>query len=953
MRISLLGPVEAVTDEGTPIDLGGARLRRLLIRLALDPGRVVGHDRLVEAVWRDEPPANAINALQRLVSRLRGAGVAVEGHPSGYLLPVPKENIDLFDVKPQPWRGPVLADVADEPFAQAEIARATERAVAARETTAATVPELEALVAEHPLRERPVLQLMRALWREGRAAEALAAYERLRSTLAGELGADPSAELSDLHVRILRGESFSMRLPAALTSFVGRAAEVDRLLHTTGRLITLTGPGGSGKTRLAVETARLRGQVWLIELAPLTDGQQVEPAVLAALGLLKQARSIVDALAHREGLLILDNCEHVLDAAARLVAAVLDGCPGISVMTTSREPLGITGEMVFPVEPLSTPDAVRLLRDRALHELDPVLAERLCAALDGMPLAIELAAARLRTMPLAQLVERLDERFRLLTGGSRTALPRHQTLRAVVDWSWELCSPAEREAWQRFATFQGGATLTAAEAVCGDFAVVSALVDKSLVRFDGQRYHMLETIREYAFDPSFVGDHARYFMELAEEAEPHLRGASQVDWLRMLRADHDNLHAALRRCIAANDSELALGLVAALGWYWWVSGYRGEGSTLAAQALALGGSTELEVHARALVVAALNVMDGHGDMAQARAWFEQAARLAGPSPTHAVLKFIVPLRNTVSWDEMEWGAIVPSYVDLFGDPDPWVASTARSFHGHGLLNMGIGRDEALADFQIALSGYREVGDRWGMSLVLEAISTLEAQRGDFAGSAASAQEAIDMLMELGTTEDLLQLRMRLAAAQWLSGDTGESVATLKRAQQDADELGFPVGQVVMDFAWGAQARAMGDLPEARRRFDRAAKAVDRLSIAPQFRAMLASNRALVAPDLGTARALHAEALRYALDSGDSPVLGAVLVGCADLSMREGRAELAATLLGAATALNGSVPDLSLPDLPGVAAAARETLGVQQFEAAYERGLRTPSERVLALTGLAQ
>ncbi|WP_117209300.1 BTAD domain-containing putative transcriptional regulator [Allorhizocola rhizosphaerae] len=951
MRISLLGPVEAVTDEGAPIDLGGARLRRLLIRLALEPGRVVGQDRLIEAVWRDEPPGNAANALQRLVSRLRKAGVAIEAHASGYLLPVPRENIDIFDVDtPRAWRGPVLADVADEPFAQAEIARVTERAVAAREAAAGSVSELEALAAEYPLRERPVLLLMRALWREGRAAEALAAYERLRSTLAEQLGADPSAELSDLHLRILRGESYTARLPAALTSFVGRESEVDRLLHMKARLITLTGPGGSGKTRLAVEAARHFEQVWLIELAPLTDGSQWEPAVLDALGMRKQVPSTVEALAHREGLLILDNCEHMLDAAARFVASVLGGCPGIRVMTTSREPLGITGEVVFPVSPLSTKDAVRLLEDRALHELDQALARRLCEALDGMPLAIELAAARLRTMSLAQLVDRLDERFRLLTGGSRTALPRHQTLRAVVDWSWELCSAAEREAWQRFATFQGGATLEAAEAVCGDFAVVSALVEKSLVRFDGQRYHMLETIREYVDSSPFVGDHARCFLALAEEAEPHLRGHAQAAWLRRLRADQDNLHAALRRAVAASDSDLALRFVAALGWYWWLSGYRGEGSNLAKEALALPGFTDAEVHARALVVGALNLMDGHGDFAQAGKWFSQASELVTAQMSHPLLKLVVPMRSLVAWEAQEMLSVLPSYVELFDDSDPWVAATARSFHGHALLNLGRGREEAHVDFQKALEGYRSVGDSWGMSLALEALSEFEAQRGDFTPAAASARAAIELLSELGTTEDLLQLRWRLAMALWMQGDVEPSVEALRDAQADADELGLPVGQTLMEFAWGALARARGEDAEARRRFDRASQLMSGMSVAPQFWAMLASNRAMVAVDLDSARVLHTEALRHALGSADFPVIGAVLVGCADLSLRENRAELAATLLGAATAMNGAV-DQSLPDRARLEAAARRALGAQRFEVAYARGLRTTLDGVQALAGL--
>jgi len=980
VKISLLGPVEVRSDEGTPIDLGGTRLRTLLIRLAVEPGQVVGHDALIDAVWRDEPPANASNALQQLVSRLRKTGVPIESSPSGYLLRVPPEAVDLFNGDAAgPWRGPALAEAADQPWAVAHIARATEQRLAAQEATADNVSELEALVAANPLRERPVAQLMHALAREGRQVEALTVYERHRRLLADELGADPSRELTELHLSLLRGESVA-KLPLALTSFVGRERETEqlRVLLTQSRLVTLTGPGGSGKTRLAVETARPLPNVWLVELAPHGEAIEVAPAILAALGvrehaLLTQMRStdpvekIVAALSHQTGLILLDNCEHLVAAAAGMAQHILSTCPEIRILATSREPLGIGGESLYPVEPLPLEQAQRLLHDRAaasapLTELDPAAAQRLCAALDGMPLAIELAAARLRSMPLEQLVSRLDERFRLLTGGDRTALPRHQTLRAVVDWSWELCSPAEREVWQRFSVFHGGADLDAVEAVCGDFEHLSALVDKSLVRVGGGRYRMLETIREYGLAklgsslPCVEREHALYFLGLAEAVERYLRGPQQVSRLAELRADQDNLHAALRRAVGWGDAPLALRFVAALGWYWWLSGSRAEGARLSAEALALPVTegVDPERHALAYGIAALNHMDSHGEFERATEWFDRAAEISAPiADKHPVLRLVAPIRSLVAWTLDQTDVILPLYKQLFTDPDPWVASTARAFHAHTLINNGRSRKEAIGDFQEALRGYRETGDRWGMSLVLEALSTLEASDGDYSTSAASAQEAIDLLTELGTMEDLLQLRMRLAAAQWLGDDKEGCVATLRAAQAEADYLGLAIGQAIVNFGWGALARGGGDQAEAKSRFAQAEELIAGASTAPQFRAILASNRGLVAGESGElaeARRFHTEALRHAVSSSDFPVVGAVLVGCADLALREGDGELAAKLLGAATTMNGAV-DRSLPDRPHIEERIIKAIGPQRFAAAYASGESTSIDRAAALTGL--
>uniref|UniRef100_UPI00189206E9 AfsR/SARP family transcriptional regulator n=1 Tax=Catenulispora rubra TaxID=280293 RepID=UPI00189206E9 len=615
LDVLILGPLEARAD-GVPIPIGGARLRALLTRLALDPDRSVSIPALVDALWEHEPPDGAANALQSLVSRLRrtfGDPDIVVGTPGGYRLAVPADAVDAqrFEtlarqgrgvVAADPaaarqllrealalWRGPALADVADAGFATAPAARLDELRLSALCDRLDTelrlglhveaLPELEALLAEHPLRENIAALLVKALYAAGRQADALAVYERVRATLADQLGIDPSEQLTAVHLAVLRNDpaltpaaaaagslddaapgsgSASSAEPARrrtnlrarLTSFVGREEEVARIakMLAASRLVTLVGPGGAGKTRLAGEAAArllesgtqdadIADGVWLVELAPVTDPSELPQAILTALGqremrLLRTEAQVgpardaltrvTEGLAEQHLVIVLDNCEHLVDAAARAAEHLLEHVPGLRIVATSREPLGIGGENLFPVlslpQPTERPElttpaealtfpAVRLFADRAAAvRPDFVVADdnvadvvKICRRLDGLPLAIELAAARLRTLPLHAVASRLDDRFRLLTGGSRTAMPRHQTLRAVVAWSWELLSQAERDLAERLSVFPGGITAESASAVhlgaedaTGDMdaagiaanvdELLFALVDKSLLQ---------------------------------------------------------------------------------------------------------------------------------------------------------------------------------------------------------------------------------------------------------------------------------------------------------------------------------------------------------------------------------------------------------------------------------------------------------------------------------------
>ena len=599
------------------------------------------------------------------------------------------------------------------------------------------VTELTDLVAAHPLRERLAAALMRALVAAGRDTEALLAYQRTREALADALGVDPSAELSALHVALLRGElgrreqrwlaeGRKTNLRAELTSFVGKDADVAavRELIAGHRLTTVIGPGGSGKTRLATETARtllggLPDGAWLVELASIGASGDVAQSTLAALGLrdallggapnAEPMDRLIAAIREREALLILDNCEHVIESAASFAHRVLGECQRLRILATSREPLGITGEALWLVEPLALPEgaagpgeiesspAVQLLRDRAGAVRKDLAVDaqtwstmvRICRALDGMPLAIELAAARLRTMSLDQLANRLDDRFRLLTTGSRTALPRHRTLRAVVDWSWELLSDAERMVLRRLAVFSGGASLDAAEQVCaGDgvgqeqvLELLTALTEKSLLLTEGSsapRYRMIDTIKEYAghrlaeAGESDLARHAHlaYFTGLTETADPHLRRAGQLEWLATLEAEHDNISSAMRGALAAGEAHAAMQLAAGAGWYWWFGGHKAEGIELLTAATTIPGEVTDEIRAWVYALVVMFMSDGPGDQYQAEEWIHKAYGFSQRSQRrNPALGFVAALERMLQGPD----AFLPAFEPLPDRSHPDVA----------------------------------------------------------------------------------------------------------------------------------------------------------------------------------------------------------------------------------------------------------------------------------------
>ncbi len=1038
----MLGSFEVRTDDGVLADVPGPRLRGLLIALALDPGHAVPKATLVGWIWGERPPSGAANALQRLVSRLRKAlpeGL-IEGQADGYRLRVEPDAVDavrferlvgrarnaedprrvrLLREALALWRGAAMQDVGltDSAAFDAAVTRLEGLRLTAMEDRfdaeishghgAELVTELTDLVAAHPVRERLVAALMRALVATGRDTEALLVYQRTRETLADALGVDPSPELSALHVALLRGElgrreeNRKTNLRAELTSFVGKDADVAavRELIAGHRLTTVIGPGGSGKTRLATETARtlvgdLPDGAWLVELAAIGADGDVAQSTLAGLGLrdallsgtpdAEPADRLIAAIREREALLILDNCEHVIELAAAFADRVLGECRRLRILATSREPLGITGEALWLVEPLALPEgdaspgeiesspAVQLLRDRAgavrwdlaVDAQTLSTMARVCRALDGMPLAIELAAASLRTMSLDQLARRLDDRFRLLTSGSRTALPRHKTLRAVVDWSWELLTDAERMVLRRLSVFSGGASLEAAERVCaGDgveqeqvLELLTALAEKSLLLTEGDsapRYRMLGTIKEYAghrlaeAGESDLARHAHLacFTELAETAEPHLRRAGQLEWLATLEAEHDNIGSAMRGALAAGEAHAAMRLAAGAGWYWWLGGHRAEGIELIIAATKTPGEVSDEIRAMVYALGVNFVTSGRGDQYQAEEWIHKAYRFSQRSQRrNPLLGLVAPLERMLQAPD----AFLPAWEPLLDNEDPWVRALARLQLGKMRIMLGQGGRDADAYLEMALAEFRAIGERWGISFALTELADRIAVRGEFAGACEYYEQAIAVVTEVGAIEDGIRMRSRQAQLYWLLGDQDSSAAAIADAERYAERVTWPDALAELAISKAELARWDGDAEEAYQQLGVATTMLGDEAERPDIRAVTHDLLGYLAGDLGEASAHRTAACQAASEAGHALLIAQVLVGVADLALRRDQYEQAARLLAASAGVRG-LPDRSHPDVARIEQIARHRLGEARFAEAAREGAQASWRELVEAT----
>ncbi|MFE2012533.1 BTAD domain-containing putative transcriptional regulator [Streptomyces sp. NPDC059491] len=919
VRYSVLGPTLAHAPDGTDVTVGGPRVRALLTVLALRAGRTVPVPDLVDEVWHgDEPPVDAVAALQALVGRLRKAVgrdrvVSADG---GYRLDARPEDVDarcferlaaegvaalgagdpvraaaVLDDALALWRGPALADLPDR---DAEAVRWEARRLDARRArldaalalgkAPAALPELTSLCAAHPLDEPLQALRIRALRDTGRAAEALAAYESVRRALANRLGTDPSPALRALHAELLApapeqapepapapappgtgrataGPRTPGNLRARLTSFVGRDDEIAALREDLrgARLVTLLGTGGAGKTRLSQEAAERGAEawpdgVWVAELAAVRDPEAVPEAVLAAVGaretVLRGAGAeelragddplarLVEHCAGRRMLLLLDNCEHLVAAAASLAETLLARCPGLRVLATSREPLGVPGEVLRPLGPLPARTALRLFGERGAAvrpgfrtEEDAEAAAEIVRRLDGLPLAIELAAARLRMLTLRQIADRLDDRFRLLTSGARTVLPRQQTLRAVVDWSWDLLDAPERAVLRRLSVFTGGSDLEAAEAVCADpdpdadadvLDVLGSLVDKSLVVSApgdaGMRYRLLETVAEYAGErldeagerEATERGHLTYYRELARRLDPELRGAGQVGAVARFGAEYGNLRTALRRAVAARDEDEALVLVHSLLWYWQMRDLRVDALQWARAAAALGPdpftppaapvvalhepctalppplSEEQRWEARRGVrlVELLNMdhetgrwtsASGVHRLREMTAVYEpglpQTCRLPGSFAVFAVLLIGEAGRLREVLDTTVDACRRHGY--------DWELANALQMRANMFANRSDWADEAGADAEESLEIFVRLGDAWGAAEALSSRAEARERRLEFEGAAEDFEAAIGYAERIGAQSQMALLRARYADILVETGRLDEGVAILR------------------------------------------------------------------------------------------------------------------------------------------------------------------------------
>ncbi|WP_460405939.1 BTAD domain-containing putative transcriptional regulator, partial [Actinophytocola sediminis] len=994
MRFGVLGPLAVWAPNDDPVTVPEARVRTLLARLLVAPGRVVSADRLIDDLWGAALPANPADALQTVVSRLRraiGAGLVVR-RPPGYLLDVPPDAVDsgrfagladrarrVADPAEQAallaealglWRGDAFAGF---PFAGAEATALAERRLVAWEDHAqarlrlgehaALAGELRALVDQYPLRERLRAAHIRALHGAGRTTDALEDYRRMRRQLHDELGLEPGAELVALHQRLLRAAPPPTRpLPTPPTALVGRDSAVAdvRALLGEHRLVTLTGPGGVGKTRLALAVARTGDEVCLVELAGLpreTTPDGLADVVAAALGVRDGARPrssverLADLLRDRRLLLVLDNCEHVVDPVAMLVAPLL--AAGARVLATSREPLDIAGEYRWEVPPLDLPPpgappaevlgsgAVRLFTARAAAagftapaddtetntETNTELIATICRRVDGLPLAIELAAARVRVLGVAGLADRLTDRFAVLTGGPRDAPPRQRTLRAVLDWSWELLTSAERTVLRRLAIFADGCAIAAAEALCAGDGVrpaqvldlLTRLVDRSLVvvthTADGPRYRLLESVSAYATEQLTGVERDRlrhgsaaYVTTVAEQAARHLCGQDQRRWLRRLDAETGNLRQALA------DPRFAARLTRALVWYWFLRGRLVEARRTTATA---ADPIIAAWHAGFRLLTGEST-DSHAAPGLRDAVTDPGERaLAGWFLGHATTRF-----GDLAVGETLNDAALAEFTDL---DDRWGVAAALSVRAAQRHVRGDLAGSA-ADAERGHAMFGETGDRWGQVQAGAVLGKLAEIAGDYPAAAAWHHEGVALAEELALWPDVSMRWSELGRIALLAGDHARADELHQRGRALAVEHGDQAGQEFAEVGLALTARRQGRFAEAEallapwlawnRRFEAdngTALILAELGFAAEQRA-----------DAEAALDLHTQGLAAANRTGDPRAVALAIEGLAGAHTHQ--PERARDLLAAATRLRAAtgapLPPAERGDVARVLAALR-------------------------------
>ena len=1019
MRIALLGELEVLDDDNRDVLVTGGKQRALLAVLALHVGRAVPADQLVDALWGEAPPPAVRNGLQGLVSKLRralGSTGLVSMRGGGYALELASEAIDvrryeLLVAKGRAaagddpaqaitilteadllWRGDALAEFTYEEFASADIVRLSELRLAAVEERLdmelqlgrhqGVIGELESLVSANPLRERPRGLLMTALYRAGRQADALRIYREGRLVLAEQLGLEPGPELRQLEAAILAQvpsldapvvedhgtatwTGSRSTIPESLTPLVGRDEELRDLtqLLDEHRFITLVGPGGVGKTRLALEAARARSGVLtfggcLVELAPVGDPAGVGAAITSALDLPDPSR-LAEMIGERELLILLDNCEHVIATAAEVAEGLLRRCPNLRLLATSREGLRVGGETIWPVPPLAADDAVQLFAARARAaggrlelsaDVLPIVSE-ICARLDGLPLAIELAAARTRAFPVAQILSRLTDRFRLLTGGSRTALPRQQTLRSVVDWSYELLFDDEQRVFERLSVFPGGCDLATAEAVCGDEHlpgtdvedIIHALVDKSLLipapRGDEPRVAQLQTLAQYGREKlAERGDAARirnamaaHYGRLCAGSAAAYIGDQQRTWLRAIDQEQDNLRAALEWAVANDDAETALAIAGGASWPHWLAGTAIEGKRWLDDAFACGGEASdttraLALTGRGLIEFQLGAPQRvEADLEAALATFRDHGEVASIILTYSFYAEVAAVRGDTDEARKRRSAALAFYLTL--PDDPFVTAARAYSHAKlGLLDGDLARAERC--YREAAEGFARIDRPMMLSMCLDVVADFDERAGNSRAAIKRLEEAVALSDELGLRGFMGGLLARLGWALMRDGNTARAELMYHRALDLARRLNNASVLFLALAGLAALHRLNG------RDGDAATAGTEALGLYLVGGPRRFANRVDPQADVLTTAAVCCT------------VLGSV-------AAERDNGEHAAQLLGHADRLRSdagtSVPTFQRDDLDRARDAAVALLGHDAFLAAFERGQQGRLGREVAFT----
>jgi predicted ATPase/DNA-binding SARP family transcriptional activator len=1010
MRVGLLGGLEVIDDDGRDVVVAGPKLRSFLAVLALQAGRVVPADQLIDVLWGVDPPAAVRNGLQGLASKLRrtlGSADLVAMRGDGYALELPVDAIDVFrheqlvaaaraavvegDLRRAAtllseadalWRGDPLADFTYDDFAAGAITRLSELRLTLIEERLdielelgrhqGTVAELDELVATYPLRERLRGLLMLALYRAGRQADALRVFQDGRHVLGEELGLEPGHELRALEAAILAqdrsldGPAIAKRdknaaphsaIPEALTPLVGRDAELRDLMHllVEERFITLVGPGGVGKTRLALEVARvgstdLEFGGCLVELAPVGDPAGVRAAIAAALAWPDPSR-LTDAIGDREMLIVLDNCEHVISTAAEVAEDLLRHCPALRLLATSREGLRVGGETIWPVPPLAADDAVSLFVARAnaagalleLSDDQRSVITDICVRLDGLPLAIELAAARTRAFPLPQISVRLNDRFRLLTGGSRTALARQQTLRAVVDWSYELLFDDEQRVFERLSVFPGGCDLATAEAICADDAIAEAdladhlhaLVDKSLLiavpTGDELRYAQLQTLAEYGMerlnergDAVRIRDAmARHYAELCAKSAFAYSGDGQRAWLTAIDREHDNLRAALEWAVANDDAETAMTIAGGTSWPHWLAGMVIEGKRWLDLAFACEGVSEADERTRALALTGRGLLDflagatehSDEDLAAALEIFE---RHDDDRSTVLANSFYAEQANARG-DRAEARRRRLAILDFYGkSPNDSFAIPAREYSQGKLAVLDGDLVDAEVHFRAAAEGFARIDRPVMLSMTLDVVAEFDERSGDYAAAGRALDTAIATNEACGLRGFTGSLFARRGWVLLHEGELVRAEVMYQRALEGARRLDNAPVMVLALTGMGVLHRLHG------RDSDATAAATEALQLFRAGHSRRFRNRVDPTHDLPVAVAACNVVLAAIAAEGNEPERAAGLLGRAERLRSDAGAE---------------VPSFLHDDEHRARQTAVAALGPTAFAACFEQALR--------------